>query len=459
MEKKSNQKLKICLIILVIILISCISFIGIYTQKGNRMTNILPEYILGTTLKGYREIGLKVNDGTKEIIKDAEGNIIESATDEEIAEKGYTKESIPVNAEDALKKENYIVAKQIIENRLKEIGETNYEVRLNEETGHIVVRIKEDSKRELALGILSTVGKFEIQDNDTKEVLMDNNDLKVAKVLYQSTTSGTSVYLGIEFTKEGKQKLADISKKYTTSTDEEGNKTEKKIKMLVDDTTLITTSFDTPMENGELQLSIGRASTNSSDLQKYIEQGTSMKTTLNNGNMPVAYTMETNQFIEQTVSKDSLKVIVSIGVGIAIILAAYLIIRYHANGVFSVILTIGILATTLLILRFTNVEMSKETILSLGVIAILNYIFSNMYLKRIKKEEKVETAFKDAFIRFMMTLIPMIILAVVFSFITTEVISNIGMVLFWGILVIIITNLICNSMMLKKNRGEDNEKI
>lgn len=445
-----EKKLKLILIVLIMILVSCISFGGIYIQDKNSMKNILPEYILGTSLKGYREVGLEVNTQTAEVIKDAEGNIMESATEEEIAEKGYIKENVPINKEEVLTKENYQLAKEIIEKRLKEVGEESYEVRLDEETGNMVVHIKEDSKKELVLGLLATNGKFEVQDSETEEVLMDNNDLKGAQILYQNTTSGTRVFLQINFNKQGKQKLADISKQYIQTTDEEGNTTKKQIKMIVDDTTLITTYFSEPIENGQIQLSLGSATTNNDTLQEYIEQGISMKATLNNGAIPIEYTMETNQFIANNIPENLGKIVISIVGAIAIILVAYLVIRYHLKGVWMAILNITVIGTTLLLMRFTNVPLSIEGIISLGVVAILNYIFTIALLKKCKVAENEKVAFKEVAVRYLKVLIPVIILAIVFCFITDEMISNMGMVMFWGIISIIVENLLFAKSIIKK---------
>ena len=74
---KKYKGMKITLIILTIILLSMISFIGIYLQDKNQIKNIMPEYLLSRDLKGHRRVELKVSDEVAETIKyDAEGNVI-----------------------------------------------------------------------------------------------------------------------------------------------------------------------------------------------------------------------------------------------------------------------------------------------------------------------------------------------------------------------------------------------
>ena len=63
-----NKFLKLSLIILIIIFLSIISFVGIYIQDKNVMSNIVKDYKLGMDLKGSRRIELEVSD-KKETIK------------------------------------------------------------------------------------------------------------------------------------------------------------------------------------------------------------------------------------------------------------------------------------------------------------------------------------------------------------------------------------------------------
>ncbi len=96
---KKGKVLKIITIILVITVICLVSFIGVYVKVQNRMENKVKDYQLAMDLKGSRVFSLKVKDGTETIIKDKDGNVIDSATDEEIEKNGYTKEEKTINKE------------------------------------------------------------------------------------------------------------------------------------------------------------------------------------------------------------------------------------------------------------------------------------------------------------------------------------------------------------------------
>ena len=203
------KKVKIITMIVLIILITMVSFFGVYTQVQNRMENQVRDYALDMDLDGARYVRLSVNKESTEVIKDADGNEVETdeeMTDEQLAENGYTKESVPNNSEDVLTVENYEKSKEIISKRLETQKVGEYEISLDNETGDILVQIPENEYTDNFVSNMNTVGKFEIIDADTKEVLMDNNDIKLVNVMYGSnsstSSSGTTVYLNIEFNKQ-----------------------------------------------------------------------------------------------------------------------------------------------------------------------------------------------------------------------------------------------------------------
>ena len=114
-EEKRERIIKIITACLITILISMIGFVGIYTQKQNQMKNQIKDYDLSMDLKGARILSIKPKEDKETIIKDTEGNkITEELTDEQITEKGYTKEEVNKNAE-KLTKENFEKTKTIIQ--------------------------------------------------------------------------------------------------------------------------------------------------------------------------------------------------------------------------------------------------------------------------------------------------------------------------------------------------------
>ena len=507
------KKIKIITITVLIILITMVSFFGVYVHVQNRMENQVKDYELDMDLKGARYVRLSANKESTEVIKDSEGKEVETdeeMTDEQLAEKGYTKESIPNNSEDSLTVENYEKTKKIIEERLKSQGVGEYEISVNSETGDILVQLPENDDTDNIVSNINTTGKFEIIDANTQEVLMNNDDIKLASVMYgsNSTSSGTIVYLNIEFNKEGKEKLENISNTYvesdetTDNTTTENNTTEenattdenvtentntttedsatdnttnetaenettedtseestesttKEITMKIDDEEIMTTTFDEPIENGRLQLSIGSATTDSDTLQEYITQATTMASLLDSGNLPIQYDMSTNEYILSDITSTEIGY-VALAIGVILLIGfIILIIRYKLNGFLSAIAFVGLISLYLLVIRYTNVAVSIQGIVGIIVTILLNYIFVNKILSKIKnsedykKLENVKEGIKESYKEFFLRIIPICISIIAFCFISWSTISSFGMVMFWGIVIIALYNYLITATMLK----------
>ena len=460
-SKKTNV-LKVILTIVIVILLCMVSFFGVYVKKNGTYSNAVKDYNLAMELEGSRQVILKPDESTEKVTKDSDGNVVENAKEDEIKEKGYTTEETPVNSEDVLNKENFDKVKNIISKRLEDYKFDEYQIKEDTDNGNIVLELAENDDTDTVLSVINQQGKFEIKDSESKEVLMDNSMIKDSKVLYNNTTSGTSVYLSIEFTKEGKAKLEQISKDYATvknssdnsnsdSTDSssEESTTQKIIAMEIDGQTMVTTSFDDPITNGELQLTVGSSSKDSETLQKSIKQARSTATVLSTGKMPVKYTADTNKYIKENISDKEIK-IVAITTTIAIALASIvLIVKYKLKGFLSAILSIGFIAVSLLIIRYTNVYISIAGLIGIATIAIINYLLQFNILKNEKKSEEEKVSIWKVYSKFLFNILPIFIISLIFSFATSVLLNSFGMIVFWGILITFLYNIVFTNNILK----------
>jgi len=230
MGNKVEKKLKIALCIVIIVLISIISFAGIYVKNDMIFKSKLPSYALSTELGGKRVSRLVVNTKTKEVIYDKDGKKVDSIP-EGANEADYRKEQEKINKDELLTVENYKKVKEIFEGRLKELGVQEYLVRVNEEDGSVVVELEDGLNTDTILQYLLCTGDFKLSDSKDKTVLLDKSDVKQAKVVYsRGTSAGVTVYLDIMFDKEGTEKLAQVSRDYlkvdenTTSPEENKDK-------------------------------------------------------------------------------------------------------------------------------------------------------------------------------------------------------------------------------------------
>lgn len=436
------KKLKILLIILLIILVSMISFIGIYVQDKKAMNNVLANYKLGMDLRGARNVTTVVNKENKTIYYDKDGKVVTAEAE------GGKKEEVPINKEENLTKENYIRTKEIIEKRLREFGVSEYLIRQDENTGKLTVQVSEDSNTDLAIQYIYTVGKFTVVgEND--EVLLDNSNIKDVSVNYNTTEKGTTVYLNIKFNKDCIEKLKDISNQYVKTTDAEGKETTKQVTIKLDDSNLISTSFDEEIANGTLSIAVGNATTDNTAINSYLKEASNLAILLNNGEFPVSYTMEQNRYV---VSDITIKDIVILGMIIAIVIiiaTIVLTVIYKKNGFFIGIANIGYLAVLLLLIRYTNVIITVEGIFGILTATALNYIFSIYLLKTIKKnEEDIKIAYNKTVVAMLFVLIPALIIGITLCFANWMPIYSFGAITFWGILMILIYNTVLTRTLL-----------
>lgn len=448
---KKNLGLKI-LTILVIIAICLISFVGIYKKDKGQMVSIIPNYKLSMNLAGSRTARL-TNDDTKEVIYDSEGNVATDGTNEDgTLKEGYTKKDEKVNKDEVLTKENYELSKQIIERRLKANNVSDYILRQNTEDGSIMIEISENENTENLISDLSYLGSFEIIDSETEEVLIDNSDIKSAKAVYSDGNSGTTVYLRIEFNKAGIKKFEDITKTYVSSVNEEGKTVTKKVTLNLDDQKLTETYFQDPITNGILQLSIGQVSTDSDTIQSYIQQASSVAALIDSGKMPIQYKLESNTYLSPSINEQACKIAMYTLIAIIVIALLYLCVKYKANGIVLSISYICYIALVLLVLRYTNVTIAFETIVASLILLIVNYMFIKNILAKQQKEMNLTENIKQTYIKYASILLPLLIIGIVFTFINWTAISSIGMVIFWGLIIMFIYNYIITKCLLSDRK-------
>lgn len=448
---KKNLGLKI-LTILIIIAICLISFVGIYKKDRGQMVSIVPDYKLSMNLSGSRTARL-INDFTKEVIYDSEGNVATDGTNEDgTLKEGYTKKDEKVNKDEVLTKENYELSKEIIEKRLKANNVSDYILRQNTEDGSIMVEISEDENTNSLISDLTYLGSFEIVDSETKEVLIDNSGIKRAKAVYSDGNSGTTVYLSIEFNKEGTKKFEEITKTYTSSVNDEGTTVTKKVTLNLDGQQLTETYFSEVITNGILQLSIGSVSTDSKTIQSYMEQAASVAALIDSGKMPVQYKLESNTYLAPSINEQVCKIAMYTLIAVIVIALIYVCIKYKVNGIFLSISYIGYIALVLLVLRYTNVMIAFETIVASLILLIVNYMFIKSILSKQQKEGNVTEALKQTYMKYVSILLPLLIVAVVFTFMNWTAISSIGMVIFWGLIIMFIYNYIITKCLLSDRK-------
>lgn len=476
--EKSREKISITVLgkilaVIIMILLCAISFGGIYVANKNSTKNLIKDYELGLDLYGGRNIVIKVDtssDDTSSDSSNTEENT-EKTSSEENAENTQNEEiqNQEANSEEASSdvnsetnngektenettennEENYKKAKEIIEKRLAYMQISDYIIRLNKEDGTITLNVPEDSKTDYVAQYCITPGVFKMSDKDTGEVLISNKDIKDAKVGYNTTSSGTTVYLTIEFNKDGKQKLNEISKTYVSSKDADGNDTSKKIDMKLDDETILSSYFEEEITDGIIQLSIGTA-TDSTTLKTYLQQASNIAIFLNTESLPLKYTMEINRFVfSNTELSDILPIVLIIAGVIGLAFTVYMIIKYKKTGLLGIISTLAFVALLLINVREGNVELTISGIFTIILMSIIEAIVVINIMKEYKKDlVDGKNKMKELLKKTSIVLLPLLIIAITFAFSSFSTLTSIGMIMFWAIIIMALYDILVLGMLI-----------
>ena len=470
-----NKALKTLTIVLVIVLISLISFFGIFRENLNEMKNVLPEYKLGMEYAGTRTFVFTVDTSTSEktVYEDKDGNVYDTKPEEdniententdneeetENTENSDTEESkytekkieVPVNDEKNLTLENFEKSKKIMQKRLEKLGASEYNIRLNNENGKIMVEVPDDNLVQSVYTSLSTTGDVKVIDKETSEVLIGNEHIKKAETLY-SSENGTSIYLQFEFDKEGKKLLSEISQKYVKTSDEEGNDTTKYVSVTVDDSAIITTYFGETIDTGILQIPLGQSLTDAEKILEYVQTAENLKNVIQSGKMPIVYKLENDNFIKSSITDTQKQIALIASIVVVAITIVYFIIKYKFNGVLAGVLNIGFIALLLIAIRYTNVIITTGGIVTFIAMYFVNLLMLNGLLRRIKDGARVDEAIKEVVQTVITRGIHVVILTVVFTFSSNAQINSIGMISLWSILVMICYSTIFTRTLYKIN--------
>lgn len=407
---KTQKIITIITVILTVIVISLASFVGVYKKKEYKVSNVLPDYILGMEF--------------------TESRVINFEADKE------------ENSEELLSVENYKKTKSIIKNRLKKLGVDQYNVVLDETTGNIQVRIPENKDTDTIIYYLLQSGTFELKDGQTDEVLMDTNTVKNVDVIYSQQETQTAIFLQIKFNKDAKQKLEEIVNTYKETEETEEVVEEKTLELYLNGQLITEINPENSIMNDMLYIGVG-AGTDSETLEQYKEVAEETKAVLNSGVLPITYT-ETDSTEASKITTEQIRIGAYIALGLMVVAVVIYLITLKAKGIFASILQIGYIALLLLVLRYTNVKITIEGICGIVISALINFVYIYKAFKNIDMN-----FIKDTTKKFALRLIPVYIIAIVLSFNSIANIYSLGMTLVWGIIVMYIYNLILTQITLK----------
>ena len=470
------KKVKILTIVLAIILVTLIAFGGIYLPTQNRMENKVKDYELGRELDSQRVIELKIKENSTD---NSEENSSEETTDsgntEETEKSEETTSTENESTENKLTEKDYENAKKIMEKRLQALGAQDYTISLDKENGTVRVELAENDNVDMYIYYLYASQKITIKDTDSKDILLNDDMIKGAKYSYSNDSKGAyQVYEEIELTKDGQAKLNELLNDYallatdvteienakkaseseTQSTTEETSSnsetTKKTAKLYVNDTT-----YDiSKIEKGKITVKIGASSSNTTSVNNNISKAAEIAMLENAGKLPADYEVDTNRYEYSSITQKEIIYFAIVMIAILVITLLVYCVIYKKSGILASISFVGFVASFSLLIRYTNVAISIEGISAIIIVMIINLIINREILSKTKKMNLVNEAVKSTYKNIYLKLIPVGILTIVFCLSKWESLSSFGMIMFWGLVLTAIYNVIVTRTLLnlKENK-------
>lgn len=363
-------------------------------------------------------------------------------------EEGYTIENRVINAnnEADIKIDNFNLAKKIIQTRLESQENYEYNIRVNNFTGEIIVEVPDGTNDDVNIihSIVETVGKFQIVDAQTGIILMDQSNVRRFRCTYQtdSNTGSYQTYMLVYFDKEGKDILSNISKEYVEKTEADGSVTRKAVSIKFDDSTASTTCFGEQLTDGILSFPLGSATTDIDDFRETYKSIYTLTAVLNSGTLPLTYELSSDDYVQSNiVNKYSIAFAIAVVVAYVAI-TVYLIIKYKLRGLLASVNVLGYVAVNMLAIRYGNVTLTLNGIVSIILATLLYVSFLCMILNKVKTGMKVREAYSKGLSKYLIAIIPVIIGLLIFSYMHAVVISSIGLTLFISLMIQLLYSLV-----------------
>ena len=447
MKLKVKEILSLVFIILISLLIILVGFFGIYKKDANKYVNLIPDYKLSSDLKGSKVLELDISDDVDTVYYDKDGNKVDSSELTDENEDKYTKEEVDVNKEENLTIENYKKTLEIFKERLKFLQVDQYRIDLDEETGKMILTFEDDYPEDVE-SILPMEGRLELVDSNTSDVILDYASIKSAGTNYAQTENGYTVYLEIKLTDEGLNKINDIDK-YKTSVEknddsEETTETTNKFKIEFDSDEIEEVSYNDYITIGNtLRIILLENSTNTSTVNSKLNTATVVSKLATIGKTPVVYTVSAEEYQKAVLNTDIL-LGASIAIAVVILMIViYIVFRFKSKGLLAAITMLANAALFTLLIRLTGITISLNTLAGIVALLIINiYLLLNILKEIENKDKSFGSNIKEAYLKSIDVLAVSLIIFAVFAFNSMTVISSMGLLLFWGWLVVIIGNLL-----------------
>ena len=167
---------------------------------------------------------------------------------------------------------------------------------------------------------------------------------------------------------------------------------------------------------------------------------------IDSGKYPVVYEIKNNRYIYSDITNNEIMYFFIAVLVVILVVFILFTVKYKLNGLLCSISAIGLISLLSLVLRYTNVSIEGigAIIFMIAVDLYITYSILNKIQKTQLINESVNNTLKDSCIK----LIPIIIMALVFCFSGWLNLSSFGMIVFWGVILIELYNVIVTKALL-----------
>ena len=299
-------------------------------------------------------------------------------------------------------------------------------------------------------------------NQSTEEIYLNNLKQDMKQKLKEKGYLIEKIAIQLELNKEGQAKLQEISQSYALLGDEideiekqqkdekEEEKSEEKQTKKVSVLTIGETEYDIyKIEKNKIIVKIGSETSNNTSINTNMSKAAEIAMLINSGKYPLTYEIENNRYTYSDISEKEILYFSLIILAIILVISIIFIIKYKIKGLLGCISNIGFIALFSLLLRYTNVLISIEGIGAIILIIAINLKLIQDILNKTQKINMIDETIVNTYKKMSLKLIPIVIISLTFCFSGWTNLSSFGMVMFWGLILMAVYNILVTKTLLK----------
>ena len=172
------------------------------------------------------------------------------------------------------------------------------------------------------------------------------------------------------------------------------------------------------------------------------------------GKYPIEYEVENNRYVYSDISKQQIIGFSLVMLALLLVVLIAISIKYKGKGLLCAISFIGFISVFSLLLRYTNVLISIEGIGAIILTILINLKINKSILEKTQNMHMLKEAYTATYKEQFWRIIPIMIIAVTFCFSGWTNLSSFGLIMFWGIILIPLYNIIVTQTLLNIEENE-----